>query len=369
MTNNTYLLLGVMALSLLTACSTVDDREIASGSFEYINNQPGQSIAVPEDVDRPDFSDAYKLPELGENAPLDILGKDISVLSPALVLPLVTGSHIEEGLKGAIIWFDQVDDSQPLDATIWNSLIGFLEAQGIGVDEFNKEDKRLVSDWMMINESVDAKWYSWSSSERTVGQKFVFKLDVKPHGRTAALSVNLLGYKEKNAEDSSEITESKDARRNEVNILNQVIEHYEYEIRLANAKRIRQIRQGLAMQLGFDEDGESAYVVDAEYDIAWPRFLLVLRKLGFDVKDYDKSTGLLFTKYNGPDEGWWDSFWADDENQLDLDTIDYRFKIGDLGPKTSVTLLDEESKPFPVNKVTDLFPVFSKTMSAEDLDI
>ena len=32
-------------------------------------------------------------------------------------------------------------------------------------------------------------------------------------------------------------------------------------------------------------DGDAAYIVEAKYDVAWPRMLLVLRKLGFDVKD------------------------------------------------------------------------------------
>ncbi|MCF2948954.1 outer membrane protein assembly factor BamC [Paraglaciecola aquimarina] len=368
MTNKLHLV-GLLALGVLTACSSVDEREIAGGGFDYLAETPGQIMAVPEGMDSPQFSDTYKLPDIGENAPRNTMGKDLSVLSPALVLPLVTGSHIEEGKKGATIWFDQVDDSQALDTTIWNSLIAFLEAQGIGVTEFDKESQRLVSDWMTIDESLDAKWYSWSNSERTVGQRFEFNLELKPHGRTAALTVDLLDYKEKKTLDSTVITQSKDERRNEVEILNRVIEHYEYEIRLADAKRIRQIRQGLAMELGFDEDGEAAYVVDAGYDIAWPRFLLVLRKLGFDVKDYDKSTGLLFAKFNGVDGGWWDSMWSDDELQLKLDNEDYRFKIGSVGNKTSVTLLDNESKPFPVNKVSELYPVFSKTMSTEDLDI
>ncbi|MGJ8682706.1 outer membrane protein assembly factor BamC [Paraglaciecola sp.] len=360
---------GILSLCALSACSTVEDRELASGSFKYLEENPGQMMAVPEGMDKPAFSETFKLPELGENAPMNTMGENLSVLSPALVLPLVSGSHVEEGKKGATIWFDQVDDSQALDTTIWNSLIAFLEAQGIGVAEFDKERQKLVSDWMTIDESLDAKWYSWSNSERTVGQKFEFNLDLKPHGRTAALVVDLVDYKEKKDAESTEITQSRDARRNEVEILNRVIEHYEYEIRLADAKRIRQIRQGLAMELGFDEDGEAAYVVDAGYDIAWPRFLLVLRKLGFDVKDYDKSTGLLFAKFNGIDDGWWDSMWADEQDQLDLDSEDYRFKIGDLGSKTSVTLLDNESNPFPVNKVSDLYPIFSRTMSTEDLDI
>lgn len=359
----------VITASLLTACSSLEEREIASGSFDYVKEQPGQKLKIPEDMDKPNFNDAYKLPDLGENAPLTAMGKKMSVLSPSLVLPVVAGSHIEDGSKNATVWFDQVDDSLPLDTTVWNSLIRFLETEGIGVKMFDKEQQRLITDWMVMDESKDNKWYSWSKSERTVGQRFEFTLVKKPHGRSAALSAELVEYKEKIDAQSAEIVKAKDKRRNEVDVLNRVVKNYEFETQVANVKRYRQIREGLPMELGFDSDGEPAFVVSADYEITWPRLLLVLRKLGFDVKDFDKSNGLLFVKYNGSEDGWWSNIWSDDKNKFELDTEEYRIKVAAAGEKTSVTLLDSESKPFPVKKITDLYPTFSKTMSADDLDI
>lgn len=360
---------SVMTITLLSACSSLEEREVANGSFEYIEKQPGQKIKIPDDVDTPDFNDAFKLPDLGEDAPLDGMGKKLSVQSPALVLPVVSGSHIEDGSKDAIVWFDQIDDSLPLDTAIWNSLIRFLETEGVGVDTFDKDTQRLTTDWLVRDESEESKWYIWSTSERTVGQRFEFSLNKKTHGRTASLSVELLDYREKFDAQSKEITQVKDKRRNEVDILNKVVKNYEFENKVANVKRFRQIREGLQMELGFDSDGEPAFVVDADYDITWPRLLLVLRTLGFDVKDYDKSNGLLFVKYNGAEDGWWSNIWSSDKNEIDLEPQEYRIKVETLGNKTSITLLDDESNPFPINKLTDLYPTFLKTMSADDLDI
>lgn len=359
----------LIAVASVTACSSLEEREIASGSFDYVKEQPGQKIKIPEDMDKPKFNDAYKLPDLGEEAPLTNMGKKLSVLSPSLVLPVVAGSHIEEGSKNATVWFDQVDDSLALDTAVWNSLIRFLETESIGVEMFDKDNQRLITDWMVMDESKNNKWYSWSKSERTVGQRFEFSLVKKPHGRSAALSVELVEYKEKIDAQSTEIVNAKDKRRNEVDVLNRVVKNYEFETQVANVKRYRQIREGLPMELGFDSDGEPAFVVDANYEITWPRLLLVLRKLGFDVKDYDKSNGLLFVKYNGSEDSWWSNIWSSDKNEFDLDTEEYRIKVVGLGKKTSVTLLDNESKPFPANKLTGLFPTFEKTMSADDLDI
>jgi outer membrane protein assembly factor BamC len=361
---------GAVMIVALTACTTVQEREIASGGFEYISQQPGQKIKVPEDVDTPNFNDSYKLPELGENAQTKLLGKQLTVISPALVLPIVTGSHVEEGSQAATVWFDQVDDSQALDTTVWNSLVSFLEEQGIGVEFFDKQAQRLISDWMIITpQEGDDSWYSLNDTERTIGQRFEFNLDMKPHGRTAALHATLVEYKEMDKGKVIAQLKETDARRNEVDILNKVIGHYEYQIRVADAKRIRKIRQGLAMELGTDRDGDAAFIVDAEYDVAWPRFLLVLRKLGFDVKDYDKSNGLLFVVYNGATEGWWSNLWSSSEDKLSLDNTEYRFKIEDLEQTTSVTVLDNESKPLAVDQLSSLYETFSRTMAADDLDI
>ena len=367
---NSVITISVITATLFSACSSLEEREVASGSFDYVKEQPGRKINIPDDVDSPKFNDAYKLPELGENAPLNATGKDLSVMSPPLVLAVVAGSHIEEGSKNAIVWFDQIDDSLPLDTAVWNSLIRFLDSKGIGVELFDKDNQRLITDWMVMDESKDNNWYSWSKSERTVGQRFEFTLDKKPHGRTAGLSVELIDYKERlNAQSKEVVTKARDKRRNEVDVLNRVVKNYEFETKVADVKRFRQIREGLQMDLGFDGDGEPAFVVDADYEITWPRLLLVLRKLGFDVKDYDKSNGLLFVKYNGAEDGWWSNIWSSDKNEMNLDTEEYRLKVVGVGSKTSITLFDDESNPFPVNKLTDLYPTFSKTMSADDLDI
>lgn len=362
-------LMSVLTAMLVCACSSLEERELASGDFGYLNEEPGQTIKIPEGVDQPKFSDAYKLPDLGEDAPRTTMGKDLSVMSPSLVLPIVAGSRLKDGSKEATVWFDQVDDDKPLEQTIWNTVTRFLEKQGVGVELFDKEKQRLVTDWIVIDESTETKWYSFSGSERTIAQRFEFSLNQKNHGRSAALSADLVDYKEQLSADSDIITKAQDDRRNEVDILNQIVQNYQFETQVANVKRFRKIRQGLDMELGFDGDGEPAFVVDADYDIAWPRLLLVLRKLGFDVKDYDKSNGLMFVKYGGGESGWWDSLWSNDKNDLALDTDEYRVKVVSVGEKTSVTLMDDESAPFPVNKLTDLYPTFSETMSADDLDI
>ena len=360
-----------IALSLvviaLSGCSTSQERKIASGSFAYIDSQEASMMEVPDGLDVPEFSREFELPELGENAPRNLIGQKLEVRSPSLVLPLVSGSRIEEGKKSATVQFDQIDDSQPLDATIWNTLLSFLEQNGIGVDSFDPEVGTLVTDWMLIRQEEDSSWYTWSSSESQTGRRFEFDLEMAAHGRSGALNVHLKDYLKTVDDDVVESIDDIYARNEEVDILNQVISHYDYQIGLENSRRIARIRKGLGTELGFNADGDPAIVIDAIYDVTRPRLQLVLKNLGFDVKDLDKSTGLLFITYNGAGGGWWSDIFSSDEELLKLG--DYRLMVNEQGDKTSVTFMNEESKPFAANQVADLFDSFSEVMSKDNLDI
>ena len=364
----TLALASSLAVVALAGCSSQIDRKTASGSYEYLKTEETKKLSVPSDLDTPAFSREFALPEVSKDADTSLVGKNLIVQSPALVLPLVTGSHVEEGQHTATIWFDQVDDSQPLDQAIWNSLLSFLDQQGIGVDSFDPDNKVLITDWMIITKELDSPWYSWTSTESQIGRRFEFNLDVKPHGRSASLSVDLKDYMETVGDDVKDEITSLQERREEVDVLNQVVGHYEYQVQLEETRRIARIRQGLETEMGFNDDGDAAYVVSSQYDVVWPRTLLVLRKLGFDVKDLDKSTGLLFVTYNGGDGSWWDGLFS--SNQELLEKGDYRLKVKAAGEnRTSITFMDNESQPFEANQVSDLYSTFAEVMSEDNLDI
>lgn len=369
MTRVSVFVCGLGLTMCLAGCTTMQERQTANGSFEYLEDIEAKQYVVPKDVDTPVTNNAYYIPELGEEAPQSLVGDKLTVISPALVLPLVSGSQVEEGMKEATVFFDQIDDSQPIDQTIWNSLISFLEEQGIGVVSFDKEQQTLVTDWMIVDDSEDSGWFNWTSTERSVGRRFEFSLDVKSHGRTAALKAELRDYLETVGEDVIADLDSSLERRNEVDILNKVIGHYQNQLLIADVKRIRKIRSGLDMEMGFDSNGEPAYVVDGEFDVVWTRFQLVLRKLGFNVKDLDKSNGLLFVNYGTAESSWWDNLFSSDDRELDLEKDAYRLKVERAGQKTAITLMDEENTPFPANKVSDLYATFARTMASDDLDI
>ncbi|GGF58219.1 outer membrane protein assembly factor BamC [Alteromonas lipolytica] len=370
--NKKLALVSGIASLVLTACASQQDRITASGSYAYLKSTERTQLQVPTELDSPEFTKDYEIPALQPGADTDLIGRNLHVVPPALVIPLVQGSHVEEGSKGATVLLDQVKDSEPLNKTIWNSLIGYLEQHNINVESFDPAQGELVTGWMSlipVNQDEDSSWFSWSSDdeENVVGQgRYRFNVELKPHGRTAQLTASLQDYRlgDKSINDLNAM----EKRRDEVMVLNQVIGHYEYLNQLETNRRIAQIRQGLNMDMGFDDDGNPAFVLDANYDIAWPRIQLVLRKLGFNVKDLDKSNGLIFVQYTDEQVSWWSDIFSSSDAQL-LDYEDYRLKVTSLGPKTSITFMDKESTPFNAKQVADLFKPFEQVMTEDGLDI
>ena len=88
----------ICAVIAISACSSPGSRERTSGDYAYMQaKEKPDDLLVPEDLERPIRSNRYDLPILESGAGKQILGSDIRISSPRLVLPLVAGSHVEEG--------------------------------------------------------------------------------------------------------------------------------------------------------------------------------------------------------------------------------------------------------------------------------
>jgi outer membrane protein assembly factor BamC len=364
---NVVLIAGVTAL-VTSGCASKGERELASGNFDYLEASQQQTLEVPPELDTPNFSRRYELPELGENAPKGLVGKKLKVVSPSLVLPLVAGSHVEEGSPDTKVLFDQINDNEALDTTVWNTVLKYLEKQNVGVASFDKENRVLLTDWVTEFEEGETSWYSITENTVAVKKKFKFTMGLAPHGRTASLKVSLVDYSDEGSDTQFNALDPISRRNQEAGFLNAVIQDYDFGIRLARDERIAKIRQGFDSNMGFNEDGEPAIVIDAVYENAWPRILLVLRKMGFDVKDLDQSTGLLFVQYTGAEESWWGNVFGSNDD-LNIEKQDYSLQVGSVGEKTAIKFLSEDNSPFETELITEVFTPFKEFMGTEDLDI
>lgn len=362
-------IITICAALVLSACSSSGSRERTSGDYEYMKaQQKSADLKVPDELERPTRSNRYDLPSIETSSSTKALvGKDVRISSPRLVLPLVTGSHVEEGNEGATVMFDQVDDNRSLDKTIWDKVLSYLEQNDIGVESFDRQNNILLTDWVVTRTEVDTSWYSFSDKIIEKAKKYKLSLNVAPHGRTASLSSEIVDYIDENGNATFSSLDPFTQRTGEVEFINYIIEEYDFGVRLAKSERIAKIRNGFTSELGFNASGDSAMIINAAYNDAWPRLLLVLRKMGFDVIDLDQSSGIMFVLYGGADQGFWAGLFA--EETLLLDKDNYRLFVQRAGEKTSITFKSDENVTFNAKQTSDIFPAFQEYMAADNLDI
>ncbi|OFA33359.1 outer membrane assembly protein BamC [Glaciecola punicea] len=359
----------IFAALALSACSSPGSRERTSGDFEYMKvKQQSAELKIPEELERPQRSNRYDLPTLASSTSAKaLLGRDVRISSPRLVLPLVAGSHVEEGNEGATVMFDQVDDNRSLDKTIWDKVLSYLEQNNIGVESFDRDNNTLTTDWVISVTELDSSWYTFSSDFIEQAKKFKLSLNVAPHGRTASLTNEIVDYVDENGSSIISKMDPITQRTNEVDFLNYIIEEYDFGVRLAMSERIEKIRDGFGSELGVNADGDPAVIINAEYNDAWPRLLLVLRKMGFDVIDLDQSSGIMFVLYGGVEDGFWSGLFS--KETLPLEKDNYRIFVKRAGSNTSITFKSDENVNFDAKQTSDIFPVFQEYMASNNLDI
>jgi outer membrane protein assembly factor BamC len=356
---------------ILASCSSYEKRQIANGDFDYIEESQTQEVKIPENLANPAFTEEFAIPEAGDyrNEPV---GESLSVTSPSLVLAIVGGTHVEEGEDSATVWFDQVSDNEALDTTIWNTIINFLEENGIGVNSFDKASQVLISDWIINDTSISKGilgWVGLNKEKHSEGVRFKFTLVLRPHGRSGALTVELIDFLETVDDQVVENNVLFDEKGAAVDILNRVLLHYDFQNRRQQARKIREVRDGVEVEQGFDEQGNPAYLVPAQFDIAWARLLLAAQAMGFTVSDIDQSTGYVYVNYQAEGGSWWSSLWGSDGKTLPVEEGDYQFKLLEQNGVTTISVLDGLGNPVDASIVNALFPEFSNVMSSGSLGL
>jgi outer membrane protein assembly factor BamC len=101
-------------------------------------------------------------------------------------------------------------------------------------------------------------------------------------------------------------------------------------------------------------DGQSAVVIDENFDRAWRRVGLALDRSGFTVEDRNRSDGLYFVRYVPADAqpqkqepGFFGRItgWFSRSDKEATQPVRYRIRVASAGERSSVTVLDANGQP------------------------
>ncbi|KGJ88716.1 outer membrane protein assembly factor BamC [Thalassotalea sp. ND16A] len=349
---------SLLTLSL-TACSGVETRKQAKGNFDYVNIQANEELKVPSDLTAPPKHDKYSIPDVkGNDNPV---GKKVDIRAPALVLPLASGSRIDEFDKSAEIWYDKVDDNRDLREQVIKAISDYLASESVEFSSSDADNNVWESDWFHVEK--ESGHLFWKSVDLTESWRFRYSLVTKPHGRSIGLNVELIDYMFTSGKGSTKKIDPIEQQRVEMGMINAVTSQLDYHYRLNN-KEDRIARANMQIvTLGQSVKEEPAYIIDYPIDELWSYLPGFFEKYNFVVTDLNEEKYFYEVEYTRTEPSLWDSIWGDDVPVILLESGSYQFHLQTTGEKTSLVIKDAQQQIITKELLDKNFEVLEPALS------
>jgi outer membrane protein assembly factor BamC len=345
----------------ITGCGSINNKT-AMGDFEYAKEQEAQRIVIPENLDKPkDAKDFFIASDINHQGPI---GENVDVRAPSLVLPVASSSRIVPGTRSATIWFDQVLEDTDLNTIIHEALTEQLVTDDVALTSIDSEGKVLESAWYHTEEV--AGYWPFESVELAESLRFRFMFETRPHGRSVALTVELIDYMKTDHNGASKTMDIIDKQRAEMAMLNEIVAQVDFKYRLKQREnRLLRANQKF-VTIGENVEAEPAYIAEIDVEMLWSNLPLFFADYGFEITDLNESEKIYFVDFVKPDNSLWAVIWGDDVPVVDVEDAKYQFVLADLDGKTSVTIYDVDGNVLPIKTLERIFPVMEAGLSFRD---
>ena len=290
---------AVSGLALLGGCGFMfgDDGVFRDRSEDYKKAPEVPVVAVPEGKDTRTLREIYVIPDVEEKV---VPVGEFEVPRPA---PLVAGDGEE------VVRIQKLgDDSWALIALapgqVWPQVRSFLSAAGMQVASVDARAGLIDTTWL----SLEGK---------TLQSRFRFRMEQGVQRGTSELHVLQM-----NQSRSSDWPPRSDDLAQETEMLSAVAQ---YLADSADSSPVSMIaNQGLSaggkISLQENEQGQTFIRLELPFDRAWASLDRALEKSSFAVTDRDRSNGIFYADFLGPqeeeDEGLFDWLWGDEEHEF-----------------------------------------------------
>ncbi|WP_286844745.1 outer membrane protein assembly factor BamC [Idiomarina sp. UBA4206] len=350
-----------LAAAVITGCSSVE-KERASGGFEYVNIQPTSALDIPGDLEQPEKGSKYRIPETDiAQAPI---GHRVNITAPQQVRPLGLGSRVLETETETRVYFDVVDGmGDSVAEFVRQAARDVLKRRNLEWQEVN--ENRWLTEQMTIQQTIDGEGgflgfggESDSELERTF--RYELLQETEPHKRTTSLRVNVNDFTQV-VGGEEKVVAPLIVRNLETDLLNAIISEVNRKQQLAVA---RNKAEGIDTRLSQAAEGHSIFVVEDNFDQAWPLVNLALEEIGFEVDDLNRESGTYFVEYSEPGSGFL-FIGGDHYENLGIAEGEYEFWLLDDGENTSVTVYKDDKLVSDewMNKVFEAFKAAVKQQS------
>jgi len=353
---------GVVILTtVVTGCARFETRTQASGEFDY------------QDVELIDKYDHGDIPQIEQRSVFDInsltkdqeqfglLGKDVDVRPPAQLMPVLDGVILDSSKSKTKVWFNTFKADSDHREKVEELVLQFLAYKN-ATPNIKSESPLQIDTGLIVTER------SYGSLTKSVAHEegqYQLEIETAPDNHSVSLMVDVQSFQEKNDDYEVQNTLEGRAKRSvEIRFINEMLQFANIKQQL-EAKQFEDNRP-LPIKLGFDDNHQTAWIVDAEFLESWAKLPSLLNLMSFKLVDSDKNLGYFLGRFVEQDAEYWQE---NNLNPITLEEGEYFIQLGELvGGDTSITWLDEDKKPLTNQQVTELYLSITDNIRSVILD-
>lgn len=355
--------ISILAATLVSGCSIFPD---ADKRTTYLDASKGESLAIPEGLQPVQKASQYRIPD---DSLQGNLGDQLDIRAPSQILTIATGSRVEEGETGARIWLDQTPTINNLEDFVWKALVSYAEEEGLGIVKQDRSTLTLETGWLE-NQVLEGFWW-WEEFVGINRARVVFKVNMRPHGRTAEVTAEVIEY-----EALSELERSRkpliQKQRLAIQALNEFVVQYDYMQRqiVAATVKNRSAYSEQTLVISTNSAGEPALNSEKRIDAVWSQTRSALEQLNFQVTDYNNSERVYYVTYTKPESSFWGSMFGDETAPpLPLENGEYLVKVTGKGDVAAITFYHSDNTAFSQSLLEQISPIFMQIVEQTGLEL
>lgn len=346
---NRLLVLAVMPLLFSCSNSPTSWVRFTGYAYDYTSSRISEPLVFPPDVHPVKQDNLYPVPAVQTEGKL---GQAVSLVPPSLLLAGDEGSSVVKVNGRSNLLLELPSDS------LWALVQQFTTEQNIPVQDASAEERQLLTDWVEWQDKSFWHRIFGSSEPKAKRERYLIEVVPGPNPTNALLSWEQVARQEM-AFGQDDWLNVDPSLSDETALINEFLDFY----RSKQPKKLS-IRQdgSLELELSQSSAGNPLYLLNQNFLSAWELAAKSLPLMGFKVSDRDQSLGSYFVDYDGPENSW--KFWKKSEYpELPLAKQSYKIQLGELGSRTSISVLNEKDVSLSMAEMQELLPFFMQAIN------
>lgn len=339
---------AIILTMTVTSCVRFDNRTQAEGNFDYQDVTLIDSYQTGEFSREEERKTYFIRPLTEQQESLGLRAEEVDIRPPSQLIPVLDGVLLDVNPLQTKVWVNAFRDDGQIEQKAWDLVSQYLAANNVTPVASDRSALTIETGLIV----TQREYGSWGKNIVREEAEYKLQFETAEDGRSLALIVDIQSFKQLN--DGVAVKQNLEGRTKrglEINFVNQLLQ-FAYDKKEADLLDSLD-NKPLPIKLGFDDNHQTAWIIDTEFIDAWRKLPALFKLMSFDIVEQDKNLGFYLLEFKPQNIEYW---LANSLNPINLEKAEYFVQLGELtGGETSLVWLDEDKKPLPDQQVSDLY--------------